>query len=596
MTAIARRPDVDVALLPDSIPALLRRLYLNRNITDATQLEKGAKGLHSYLSLHGITRAVELLFEAIKTNQRIIVVGDFDADGATSSALSVLAIRMLGSNNVDYLVPNRFEDGYGLSPEVVDQAIELGAQVIMTVDNGVSSIDGVAYAKQQGLKVIVTDHHLPGHQLPNADAMVNPNLQECSFPSKALAGVGVAFYLMLALRAQMRQQNWFAAQNIAEPNLAELLDLVALGTVADVVALDENNRILVHQGLQRIRAGKARPGIQALIEVAKRDAKKLVASDFGFALGPRLNAAGRLEDMSYGVELLLCNNIHAARRMASELDGLNQMRREIEQGMKQEAMAFCERLLNGKDCLAKDSQLPYGVTLYQADWHQGVIGILASRIKDEFYRPVIAFADGGEDNQGIAVIKGSCRSIAGLHMRDVLDRIDTQNPGVIIKFGGHAMAAGLTIQRDKYQHFSQLFDQAVRAELDESDLKGVILSDGELSPEEFSMQTAEVLRAGGPWGQAFPEPVFDGEFKLLHQKLVGEKHLKMMLEPIFSNQEAQGNRTNIMLDAIAFNIDLRRWPDASVKTVHLAYKLDINEFRGNQSLQLMVDHLEAIPK
>ncbi|MFH0256071.1 single-stranded-DNA-specific exonuclease RecJ [Vibrio rumoiensis] len=588
MTTITRRPDVDLSILPESISPLLRRIYINRQIQDVTQLEKGAKGLHSYQALHGIELAVSLLFDAIKQQQRIIVVGDFDADGATSSALSVLAIRMLGSNNVDYLVPNRFEDGYGLSPEVVEQAIERGAQVIMTVDNGVSSIDGVRFAKEQGLTVIVTDHHLPGHQLPNADAMVNPNLQQCAFPSKALAGVGVAFYLMLALRAEMRSQHWFAHNNIPEPNLAELLDLVALGTVADVVPLDENNRILVHQGLQRIRAGKARPGIQALIEVAKRDAKRLVAADFGFALGPRINAAGRLEDMSFGVELLLSNNIHAARRMASELDGLNHMRREIEQGMKQEAMAFCERLLNAKGGLEDKSNLPYGLTLFQADWHQGVIGILASRIKDEFHRPVIAFADGGELSNGAPSLKGSCRSIPGLHMRDVLDKIDTQNPGIIVKFGGHAMAAGLTIYQDKFEQFSRLFDLAVREELDESALEGVILSDGELKPEEFSMHTAEELRAGGPWGQAFPEPMFDGEFKLLHQKLVGEKHLKMMLEPLF-----KGHPTGIMIDAIAFNVDLRRWPDASVKTVHLAYKLDINEFRGNQSLQLMVEHLEA---
>ncbi|WP_192999588.1 single-stranded-DNA-specific exonuclease RecJ [Vibrio litoralis] len=588
MTTISRRPDVDLSILPESISPLLRRIYINRQIQNVSQLEKGAKGLHSYQTLHGIELAVSLLFQAIKQQQRIIVVGDFDADGATSSALSVLAIRMLGSSNVDYLVPNRFEDGYGLSPEVVDQAIERGAQVIMTVDNGVSSIEGVRYAKEQGLIVIVTDHHLPGHELPNADAMVNPNLQQCSFPSKALAGVGVAFYLMLALRAEMRTQQWFAQQNIPEPNLAELLDIVALGTVADVVPLDENNRILVHQGLQRIRAGKARPGIQALIEVAKRDAKRLVAADFGFALGPRINAAGRLEDMSFGVELLLSNNIHAARRMASELDGLNHMRREIEQGMKQEAMAFCERLLNAKGGLEDKSNLPYGLTLFQADWHQGVIGILASRIKDEFHRPVIAFADGGELSNGEPSLKGSCRSIPGLHMRDVLDKIDTQNPGIIVKFGGHAMAAGLTIYQNRFEQFSRLFDLAVREELDESALEGVILSDGELKPEEFSMHTAEELRAGGPWGQAFPEPIFDGEFKLLHQKLVGEKHLKMMLEPLF-----KGHPTGIMIDAIAFNVDLRRWPDASVKIVHLAYKLDINEFRGNQSLQLMIDHLEA---
>ncbi|MCC3816559.1 single-stranded-DNA-specific exonuclease RecJ [Vibrio parahaemolyticus] len=578
MIEIQRRPEPDLSLLPDSIPPILKRIYINRGITDIAQLETSARGLHSYQKLGGIEQAVELLFQAIQEQKRIIVVGDFDADGATSSALSVLALRMLGSNNVDYLVPNRFEDGYGLSPEVVDQALELGAEMIMTVDNGVSSIEGVRYAKENGITVLVTDHHLPGQVLPEVDAMVNPNLDSCTFPSKALAGVGVAFYLMMALCVHMRKHNWFAQQGMQEPKLMELIDLVALGTVADVVPLDENNRILVHQGLQRIRAGKARPGIQALIEVAKRDARRLVASDFGFALGPRINAAGRLDDMSFGVELLMCNNIHAARRMASELDGLNQTRKEIEEGMKQEAMAFCERLQFGEN-----SELPYGLSLFQRDWHQGVIGILASRIKEKFHRPVIAFADGGE-----GTIKGSCRSIPGLHMRDALDFIDTQNPGLIIKFGGHAMAAGLTIKEQDFERFSRLFDEVVKKELDEAVLKGVILTDGELKPEEFSMHIAEQLRAGGPFGQAFPEPIFDGEFKVLHQKLVGEKHLKLMLEPLY-----KGHPTNVMIDGIAFNVDLRRWPDASVKTVRLAYKLDVNEFRGNQSLQLMIDHIEA---
>lgn len=578
MIEIQRRPEPDLSLLPDSIPPILKRIYINRGITDPAQLETSARGLHSYQKLGGIEQAVELLFQAIKEQKRIIVVGDFDADGATSSALSVLALRMLGSHNVDYLVPNRFEDGYGLSPEVVDQALELGAEMIMTVDNGVSSIEGVRYAKENGITVLVTDHHLPGQVLPDVDAMVNPNLESCHFPSKALAGVGVAFYLMMALCVHMRKHNWFAEQGMQEPKLMELIDLVALGTVADVVPLDENNRILVHQGLQRIRAGKARPGIQALIEVAKRDARRLVASDFGFALGPRINAAGRLDDMSFGVELLMCNNIHAARRMASELDGLNQTRKEIEEGMKQEAMAFCERLQFGEG-----SELPYGLALFQRDWHQGVIGILASRIKEKFHRPVIAFADGGE-----GTIKGSCRSIPGLHMRDALDFIDTQNPGLIIKFGGHAMAAGLTIKEQDFERFSRLFDEVVKKELDEAALKGVIMSDGELKPEEFSMHVAEQLRSGGPFGQAFPEPIFDGEFKVLHQKLVGEKHLKLMLEPLY-----KGHPTNVMIDGIAFNIDLRRWPDASVKTVRLAYKLDVNEFRGNQSLQLMIEHIEA---
>lgn len=565
--------------LPTTIPLLLRRIYRARGIKNEQQLEKTMKGLLSYQQLSGIEQAVELLFIAIKSGTRIIIVGDFDADGATSTALSVLALRMLGCRNVDYLIPNRFDDGYGLSPEVVQQAIKLEAQLIMTVDNGISSIEGVRFAKEHGLQIIVTDHHLQGALLPDADAIVNPNLDCCSFPSKALAGVGVAFYLMMALCVTMRQSNWFTQQGINEPKLMELIDLVALGTVADVVALDKNNRILVHQGLQRIRSGYVRPGIQALIEVAKRDHRRLVAADFGFALAPRINAAGRLDDMSFGVELLMCNDIYAARRMASELDSLNQTRKEIEESMKQEAIAACERLQ-----LAAESELPYGVVLFQRDWHQGVIGIVASRIKDKYHRPVIAFADGGG-----GTLKGSCRSISGLHMRDVLDRIDTQYPNTIIKFGGHAMAAGLTILSQNLARFSQLFDQAVRDEIDEAALKGIVLSDGELLPEEFSINTAEILRAAGPWGQAFPEPLFDGEFKLLQQKLVAEKHLKLIVEPLY-----KGMPTNKMVDAIAFNIDLRRWPDASVKTVHLAYKLEVNEFRGNQSLQLLVEQLSPV--
>lgn len=573
MIEIKRRPVVDPQCFSNEIPAILQRIYASRGITNDAELERGAKGLLNYNQLYGMADAVTLLVTALTNNTRIIIVGDFDADGATSSALSVLALKMLGCRNVDYLVPNRFDDGYGLSPEVAQQAIDRGAELIMTVDNGVSSIDGVAAAKAQGVQVLVTDHHLSGDCLPAADAMVNPNLDQCGFPSKALCGVGVAFYLMLALRAELRNNGWFEQQALAVPNLAELLDLVALGTVADVVALDGNNRILVHQGLQRIRAGKCRPGIQALIEVANRDPARLVASDLGFALGPRINAAGRLDDMSFGVELLLCDNIQAARRMATELDALNQTRKEIEQGMKEEGLAICERLqFNQQD-------MPYGLVLFQRDWHQGVIGILASRIKDKYHRPVIAFADAGNGE-----IKGSCRSIVGLHMRDVLDVVDTQHPGMILKFGGHAMAAGLTIPESQLDAFSLAFDAAVRKVLDEDALQGVLLSDGELQPHELTLDTAEILRAGGPWGQQFPEPTFDGSFRLLHQKLVAGKHLKMMVEPL-----AGGS----IIDAIAFNVDLKRWPDASVQQIELVYRLDVNEFRGNRSVQLMVEHLTA---
>ncbi|OOF20561.1 single-stranded-DNA-specific exonuclease RecJ [Salinivibrio sp. IB574] len=575
MIEIKRRMPTVTPAFSDDIPPLLQRLYANRGLREDSELNRSVAGLHQYQALTGIEGAVALLSEAIATHKSILIVGDFDADGATSSALSVKALRMMGATRVDYLVPNRFDDGYGLSPEVVDQAAERDADLIMTVDNGVSSLAGVAHAKALGMQVVVTDHHLPGEQLPDADAMVNPNLNDCGFPSKALAGVGVAFYLMLALRAHLREQGWFEQQGIAIPNLAELLDLVALGTVADVVALDANNRILVHQGLQRIRAGRCCPGIQALIEVANRNMATLVASDFGFALGPRINAAGRLDDMSFGVELLLSNNIHAARRMASELDALNQTRKEIEAGMKQEAVAWCERLIAEKS----EQDLPVGLALFQRDWHQGVIGILASRLKEQFHRPVIAFADGGD-----GTIKGSARSIPGLHMRDTLDRIDTQHPGLIKKFGGHAMAAGLTIDESEFERFARLFDTQVREAVSEDDLKGVLLSDGELSSRDLSIETAELIQAGGPWGQGFPEPQFDGTFKVLQQKLVGSKHLKLMVE------HPDGGA---MIDAIAFNIDVRRWPDPSVKQMRLVYRLDINEFRGNRSAQLIVSHLES---
>lgn len=571
---IRERKVPDTSGLPDSLSPLLKRIYASRGLVNAKQLEKSARFLHSYQLLAGVDEAVSLLQHAIKQQQRIVVVGDFDVDGATSCALCVLALRSLGSQNVTYLVPNRFEEGYGLSPEVVDQVVALGVEVLMTVDNGVSSLQGVAYAKQLGIKVIVTDHHLPSEQLPNADAIVNPNLAHCGFPSKSLAGVGVAFYLMLALCVRLREQAWFNEQR-PEPKLMELLDLVALGTVADVVALDANNRILVHQGLQRIRAGKVRPGIQALIEIAKKDASRLVAADFGFALAPRINAAGRLDDMSLGVELLLCEQLSSARQMAVELDALNQTRRQIEEGMKQEAMALCARLQ------WDEARLPYALVLYQADWHQGVIGLLAARIKEQFHRPVIAFAQSQD-----GLLKGSCRSIAALHMRDSLEQLSTQHPDLIVSFGGHAMAAGLTIKAVDYDRFRHLFEALVSDKLSESALQGLILTDGELSPEQISLETAELLRQAGPWGQAFPEPIFTGDFVILHQKLVGEKHLKLMLEPL-----AQGKNTGRCVDAIAFNVDLNLWPNPNIRQVRLAYKLDVNVFRAQSSVQLLVEHI-----
>lgn len=568
---LRRREADETADLPADLPPLLRRLYASRGVRSAQELERSVKGMLPWQQLSGVEKAVEILYNAFREGTRIVVVGDFDADGATSTALSVLGMRSLGCNNISYLVPNRFEDGYGLSPEVVDQAHARGAQLIVTVDNGISSHTGVEHARALGIPVVVTDHHLPGDTLPDAEAIINPNLRDCDFPSKSLAGVGVAFYLMLALRTFLRDKGWFDERGITPPNLAELLDLVALGTVADVVPLDANNRILTWQGLSRIRAGKCRPGIKALLEVSNRDPQKLAASDLGFALGPRLNAAGRLDDMSVGVALLLCDNIGEARVLANELDALNQTRKEIEQGMQAEALTLCEKLERSRETL------PGGLAMYHPEWHQGVVGILASRIKERFHRPVIAFAPAGD-----GTLKGSGRSIQGLHMRDALERLDTLYPGMMLKFGGHAMAAGLSLEEAQFEHFQQRFGELVTEWLDPSLLQGEVVSDGPLSVAEMTMEVAQLLRDAGPWGQMFPEPLFDGRFRLLQQRLVGERHLKVMVEPVGGGP---------LLDGIAFNVDTACWPDNGVREVQLAYKLDINEFRGNRSLQLIIDHL-----
>lgn len=570
-TQLRRRPAADDTHLPASLPPLLRRLYALRGVQAEQELERGVKGMLPWQQLDGIDAAVSLLQQALADGRRIMVVGDFDADGATSTALTVLALCSMGGAAVDYLVPNRFEDGYGLKYEVVEQAAARGAELIVTVDNGISSHAGVDVAHAKGMQVLVTDHHLPGETLPAAEAIVNPNLRGCAFPSKSLAGVGVAFYLMLALRARLRESGWFEQRVLAMPNLAELLDLVALGTVADVVPLDANNRILVYQGLNRIRAGKCRPGIRALLEVANRDARQLAANDLGFALGPRLNAAGRLDDMSIGVALLLSDDIAQARMLANDLDALNQTRREIEQGMQVEALQLCDQLER------TSTELPYGLAMYHPEWHQGVVGILASRIKERFHRPVIAFAPAGD-----GILKGSGRSVPGLHMRDALERLDMLNPGLMMKFGGHAMAAGLSLEEAKFDEFRQRFGELVGEWLDPAMLEGVIWSDGELAMQELSLTTAELLREGGPWGQAFPEPTFDGKFRILQQRLVGEKHLKLMVEPLGGGP---------LLDGIAFNVDTTLWPDSSVREVELAYKLDVNEFRGNRNVQLLIQHL-----
>lgn len=573
MKKLIKRREIPVGNSVSTHP-LLDRLYRARHIKNTKELDRTLKSMLNPNQLYGIDQAVNLLVEAYQQQQKIVIVGDFDADGATSTALSVLALRQLGFSDVDYLVPNRFEQGYGLSIPVAEMAIEKGVQLLMTVDNGVSSFEGIAFLKEKGIRVLVTDHHLPPETLPPADAIVNPNLSQCHFPSKSLAGVGVAFYLMLAVRAKFRELGIFTAET--QPHFTDLLDLVALGTIADVVPLDQNNRILAYQGLMRIRARRCRPGIIALAEVANRNVEQFTSSDLGFCIGPRLNAAGRLDNMSIGVELLLANEMSKARELALDLDQLNQTRKEIEAGMKLEAIKICQNLT------ALFKELPYGITLYQPDWHQGVLGIVSSRVKDQYHRPVIAFTQDGE-----GILKGSARSIEGLHMRDVLERIHSQHPNMILKFGGHAMAAGLSIREEYFADFQHLFNQTVADWLDEEHLQGVIWTDGELNSNEFNLETAELIKSVGTWGQGFPEPCFDGEFKILDQRAIGQNknHLKMLLEP------KQGG---VLLDAIAFNINTRLYPDLSIKQARLAYKLDINEFRGNRSLQLLVDYIEPI--
>ena len=574
MQIVTRPFDLSGCDFADQLDPLLQRIYQSRGIDSQASLDRRLNCLPEPQSMTGLDAATQRLVTAAKKQQSVLIVGDFDADGATSSALMVLGLRAMGFQSVDFLVPNRFDYGYGLTPEIVDLAAEKSPDLIITVDNGISSVEGVARANKLAIEVIVTDHHLPGTQLPDALAIVNPNQQGCDFPSKNLAGVGVAFYLLIALRTELRQQQWFDQQQIAEPNLSQWLDLVALGTVADVVPLDQVNRALVHQGLLRIRSGHSRPGIQALLRIAGKNPARLVATDLGFALGPRLNAAGRLDDISLGIQCLLCDDPQQALHTAQALDELNQDRKSIETGMQQQALAIVEQL--GLD----DKSMPAALSLFQPDWHQGVVGLLASRIKEKYHRPVVAFARGDNGD-----LKGSCRSIPGLHIRDTLDAVATQNPGLITKFGGHAMAAGLSLNEDKLSEFEQAFEQQVAQLVTEDDLQARLITDGCLEAQQLSMHTAEMLRDAGPWGQLFPEPCFQGDFRIVQQRIVGERHLKLVLAP--------HNQPEIAIDAIWFNIDTARWPNPEAETVHCVYRLDVNEFRGLESLQLMVQHLQA---
>jgi single-stranded-DNA-specific exonuclease len=577
MSRLVKRRAANITLnLPDSMHPLLRRVYSQRNIKDVEELELGLEKLIPPEQFKGIDEAVQLLMDALQRQQRVLIVADFDADGATSCVVALKALRQFGFQHTDYIVPNRFDYGYGLTPEIVELAKTRNPDLIITVDNGISSIEGVAAAKSAGIKTLITDHHLPGATAPDADAIVNPNQHGCNFPSKSIAGVGVIFYVMLALRGKLRQTKWFEENRLTEPKLSDLLDLLALGTVADVVALDRNNRILVSEGLRRIRAGRTRPGITSLLEIAGRSSARLTASDLGFSVGPRLNAAGRLDDMSTGIECLLTDHESTAYKLALQLDGMNKDRKQIEGDMREQAFNFLQEFS------LEEIDLPAALCIYDGRWHQGVVGILASRVKEKFNRPVIAFADANDSGNEI---KGSARSIKGFHIRDALDAVASSNPGMISKFGGHAMAAGLSLEKGKLEEFTEAFQKQAALLLDDELLQAQILSDGVIGQNEFSMETAAELIKGGPWGQEFPEPVFDGKFKVIQQRRVGENHLKLVLAPELAPQQ--------IIDAIAFNIDKQDWPTPDMTDIEIAYRLDINEFRGNQTLQLMVEHIIA---
>ena len=573
-------PNLD---LPGSLHPLIQRIYSQRAVLSAEELELGLDNLLPPNRMYGMESAVDLLIEALQRQKHILIVSDFDVDGATSCALAIKALTEFGVKQVEYIVPNRFEYGYGLTPEIVDLAKTLNPYLLITVDNGTSSIDGVKAAKKAGIKVLITDHHLAAEELPNADAIVNPNLPSCEFPSKSIAGVGVIFYVMLALRARLREINWFTDRGLQEPNMAALLDLVALGTVADVVPLDRNNRILIDEGLKRIRAGQTCPGILALLEVANRKVRQLSASDLGFSIGPRLNAAGRLDDMSTGIECLLAKEQGSAYQLALQLDAMNQDRRQIEADMREQAFAYLEELLLEED------GIPPALCVYDPRWHQGVIGILASRIKDRFNRPVIAFAEASRDESPAekgAELKGSARSIKGFHIRDALDAVACHHPGLITRFGGHAMAAGLSLDKSRLTEFTKAFEAEAARMLSEEQLTATLFSDGEIETAWFSMEIAEQLEQAGPWGQEFPEPLFDGKFEIVQFRVVGEKHLKMSLSPIGSPV--------CIVDAIAFYVETELWPTDDTREIEIFYRMEVNEFRGNRSLQLVVERILSL--
>lgn len=574
---IEQRPQLSELSDLSQYPSILQRIYAARGVTHESQLDGRLQTLLPFNTLIDIDKACRRIEEALRYDQRILVIGDFDADGATSTALAICALKSMGAKHVDYLVPNRFEFGYGLTPGIVQVAKKMEPKLIITVDNGISNFEGVDTANEAGIDVIITDHHLPGDTVPKAHAIVNPNQANDPFPSKSIAGVGVIFYVMLALRRHLASIDWFIKTGIAEPNMAQFLDLVALGTVADVVALDQNNRILVKQGLARIKQGLSRPGINALIKVAGRESTRLKESDLGFAVAPRLNAAGRLEDMSIGIECLISTNDALALELALRLDELNKERRVIEAEMKDQALININQLISN---IEKGQQLPVALCLMDSSWHQGVIGILAGRLKERYHRPTIIFAKVGEEE-----LKGSARSVSSINIRDILAAVDRDNPGLINKFGGHAMAAGLSIHPTAFSDFQSAFLREVEKFLDPSACVGKLLTDGALFASDFNLQTALLIQESGPWGQQFPEPCFDNVLEILDQRVVGQNHLKLTFSLPNSDK---------ILDGIAFNVDRELWPNYRLKEAHVAYRLDVNVYQGRSRLQLMVEVLNPI--
>jgi len=567
---LRRREFVDPGLWPDSMPGLLRRLYAARGATTLELAQPRLAQLHAPELLGGLDAATALLASAIAEDRHIVVVGDFDCDGATACAVGVRGLRMLGAKRVSHAVPNRIVHGYGLSPALVEELAALQPDLLVTVDHGIACHAGIAAAKARGWQVLVTDHHLPGEHLPPADAIVDPNLRGDAFPSKCLAGVGVMFYVLLALRRHLRERGAFVGK---EPDLQVLLDLVAVGTVADVVPLDANNRALVAAGLRRLRTGQGCAGLRALIEVSQRDCARLTATDIGFAVGPRLNAAGRLEDMSLGIECLLTDDLARARDIAATLNEINSERRAVQQQMTDDAERALARVAIG------DSAVPAAICLFDAEWHPGVVGLVASKMKERLHRPVIAFAP---SEPGSDSLRGSARSIPGFHIRDALADVHARHPHLIERFGGHAMAAGLSLRADAFAAFAEAFRESAAALLTPELLQAELLSDGELSADEFCRASAEALRDGGPWGQGFPEPIFSGNFEVLSFRVLGEKHLKLVLRSESGMQS---------LNAIHFN----GW-DGGAPPGHIlaAFKLEPDDYRGGDAIQLNIVHRESI--